>query len=356
MGRGRENGKALLVASNRAGPIIPHSRHEEESLSPSVSVIIPTYNCGPLLLGALDSVFRQSRVPQEVIVVDDGSTDDTRARIEQYPEHGRIRYLFKENGGAASARNVGIDAARGDWIAFLDADDEWLPDRLARGFEILGKAPHLRWVAGAHWLKPLDGEVHVRGLSRRGRRMLRDGCWFENIFSLLDHHALFHTTTMLIHKSCFAEVGQFNERLVRREDVDLWVRIGFRHPEIGYSVEPISRYVLRPQSLTHIHRGMNSFEVVQWLLNLTRHNPGSEEVCLAYARYVTRQACKEWLHAGDRQSLEFALREVPCWMSPAYSVPAHLLTRLPAFVLSGVALVLDTRLRMLGRRKGANGG
>lgn len=97
---------------------------------PSTSVIIPTYNRAGQIAAAVRSVLAQSEPPDEVIVVDDGSTDDTAAALAPFMD--RIRYVRKPNGGASSARNLGVLTARGEWIAFLDSDDTWHPDKLAR--------------------------------------------------------------------------------------------------------------------------------------------------------------------------------------------------------------------------------
>src|SRR5215467_8142244 len=96
--------------------------------TPLVSVVIPAYNAGAYIEDALDSVFRQTFPRLEVIVVDDGSTDDTRSRLEPY--RSRIHYVWQTNNGSGAARNRGIDVSSGDYIAFLDADDLWSPEKL----------------------------------------------------------------------------------------------------------------------------------------------------------------------------------------------------------------------------------
>jgi len=106
---------------------------------PVVSVIIPTYNRALVVQEAIASVLAQSHAPFEIIVVDDGSTDDTTAHLAQFSN--KITLLQKDNGGAASARNVGIKQAKGDWLAFLDSDDLWLPDRMATFYRDLSGAP-----------------------------------------------------------------------------------------------------------------------------------------------------------------------------------------------------------------------
>ena len=125
--------------------------HHESSLQPrypgkwsfmNISVIIPTYNRCELLKRALLSVFSQTLLPTEVVVIDDGSTDGTNAMIcAEFPE---VIYYRQENLGVSSARNLGIQHTTGDWLAFLDSDDEWLPEKLSRQTAALAANPESR--------------------------------------------------------------------------------------------------------------------------------------------------------------------------------------------------------------------
>ena len=107
---------------------------------PTVSVVIPTYNCSRFVGDAIESVLAQTRVPDQIIVVNDGSTDDTAAVVQQYRD-GRIVYIEQANGGIAAARNRGLSIATGDYIGFLDADDRWLPSMLERQLALLERQP-----------------------------------------------------------------------------------------------------------------------------------------------------------------------------------------------------------------------
>src|SRR5918993_2695584 len=108
---------------------------------PRVSVVIPAYNAAPLIGAALDSVFSQSFTDLECIVVDDGSRDERQLLEALAPWRDRIVYVRQENGGPAKARNTGIARARGELIAFLDADDEWLPEKLSRQVAFFERHP-----------------------------------------------------------------------------------------------------------------------------------------------------------------------------------------------------------------------
>jgi glycosyltransferase involved in cell wall biosynthesis len=107
-----------------------------------ISVIMPTYNCAAYIAEALTSVLKQTLSPYEILVIDDGSTDNTKA-IVMALDDARIRYLKQENAGVSAARNCGLQHATGEYIAFLDADDRWLPDMLARQYATLSRNPEL---------------------------------------------------------------------------------------------------------------------------------------------------------------------------------------------------------------------
>ncbi len=106
---------------------------------PIISVVIPTYNRAAFICRAVDSALGQTYAPLEVVVVDDGSKDDTREVLRKYGD--RIRYVAKENGGVSSARNVGVREATGEYIAFLDSDDTWVPEKLAVQMDIFRAHP-----------------------------------------------------------------------------------------------------------------------------------------------------------------------------------------------------------------------
>jgi len=185
---------------------------------PTVSVVIPTFNRAALLREALESVFAQSYADYEVIVVDDGSTDETPRMIEEYGE--RVRYVRQENRGAAEARNHGVSAARGEWIAFLDSDDMWHREKLACCMERARSDP-----AAAIVFHPMveidDAGNRVRGRSKRacGGRIL------DALFA----HCFVHTPTVVVKRSVLREVGGFDTELAVCEDYQLWLRIAEGH-------------------------------------------------------------------------------------------------------------------------------
>ena len=112
----------------------------------SVSVVIPAYNAAEHITRAIDSVLAQTRRADEIIVIDDGSADNTADIVKRYG--AELKYIYQDNAGAGQARNAGIDAAKSEWIAFLDADDEWLTDKLQLQTDYLARHPDLMWTTG----------------------------------------------------------------------------------------------------------------------------------------------------------------------------------------------------------------
>jgi len=183
----------------------------------SVSVVIPTYNYARYLGEAIESVLAQSVGLLEIIVVDDGSTDDTERVATAYP----VRYLRKENGGEASARNVGVRAAQGEFIAFLDADDKWTPEKIERQLEAAKKTraavihtDFMYWDGARTWDVP------------SGRAKFCGDCYREFFWDSPGSTP----TNFMVKRSCFDEVGLFQEIIPGGlgVDLDMWMRLARR--------------------------------------------------------------------------------------------------------------------------------
>lgn len=185
---------------------------------PFFSVIIPTFNRAHLVTRAVESVCAQTFTDFECIVVDDGSTDNTAQILSPYIQH--IQYIYMPHGGVSRARNCGIQQAKGQWIAFLDSDDEWLPEKLATQFEYITAHPDI-------YLHQTD-EVWIR----KGRRVnpmkkhqKREGHIFQDCLYL----CLVSPSAVVVHKSVFEKVGMFDECLPVCEDYDLWLRVAWQY-------------------------------------------------------------------------------------------------------------------------------
>ncbi len=184
-----------------------------------VSVIVPTFNRAGLLEQAIDSVLAQSFASFELIVVDDGSTDDTAVLLSAYA--GRIRILRQFNRGVSAARNLGMAAAAGELIALLDSDDYWLPGKLARQVAFFDAHPdEMICQTEEIWMR--NG---VRVNPKR-RHQKYGGMIFEKSLPL----CLISPSAVMLRKSLLDEVGGFDERLPACEDYDLWLRITWKFP------------------------------------------------------------------------------------------------------------------------------
>ncbi len=193
-----------------------------------ISVIIPTYNRQRSLMRAIQSVLQQTCKDFELLVVDDGSTDDTQNLLSKITD-SRVRIFRTENRGVSAARNLAIKEAEGEWVAFLDSDDEWLPQKLERQIELLQKDSSLRWVHGE--------EIWIRNGSRVNpmqKHKKSGGDIFINSLKL----CCVSPSAVVLQKSLFAEVGYFREDFPVCEDYDLWIKLAERHP-VGFVEEPL---------------------------------------------------------------------------------------------------------------------
>lgn len=194
-----------------------------------ISVIITAYNRPDFLGEAIDSALAQTYADKEVIVVDDGSTEPgTRAVLAAYGD--RIRAIRKENGGVASARNAGIRAAKGDLLAFLDDDDVWLPDKLARQAEAFEKHPEVGLVYTNCVRFNEHGELPERDMAPRSGRVFK--AFVEDYFIVL--------STMAVRRACVDAAGLFDEAYRRQDDLDFMARVLELWPCL-YLEEPLIR-------------------------------------------------------------------------------------------------------------------
>jgi glycosyltransferase involved in cell wall biosynthesis len=185
---------------------------------PKVSVIIPTFNRAEFLRPAITSVLNQTFQDFEVIVVDDASKDDTREIVDRFHD-SRIKYLYREtNGGEASARNAGILNSNGQYIAFLDDDDEWLPEKLSLQVDLLEHStPRTGLVYTGY---SVIDKISNKTLSQR--IPIRKG---EVYSYLMRENIIGAPSTVLLRRECIEQVGLFDENIAYGLDYDFWIRI-----------------------------------------------------------------------------------------------------------------------------------
>ena len=187
----------------------------------TVSVVIPTHNLAAYLGEAIDSALGQSYKDLEIIVVDDGSTDDTETVVNRYRD--KIVYLKQERRGVAAARNRGIRASHGEYVAFLDADDLWLPEKLEEQIPYLDQDLRVGMVC-SDWL--VVSEAGAVGPSVLHRcKNAGSGYMFREIVQA----SFILTSTVVVRRSSLDNAGLFDESFPTAEDLDLWLRISYRN-------------------------------------------------------------------------------------------------------------------------------
>jgi glycosyltransferase involved in cell wall biosynthesis len=193
--------------------------------SPSISVILPTFNRMEFLRAAVESVLRQTEPDWELIIADDGSGEETKAYLRSLDDP-RVRVLFLDHSGRPSvARNVAIRAARGTYLAFMDSDDIWVPAKLEVQRRAMRAAPDRRWSYTA--LTIIDTAGRTLPDSDFKARIPYDGDILERVLTV---EAILATPAVMAERSLVAEAGGFDEDLVVNEDYDLWMRLAMLSP------------------------------------------------------------------------------------------------------------------------------
>jgi protein involved in polysaccharide export with SLBB domain/GT2 family glycosyltransferase len=288
--------------------------HPQYPPEPLFSVVIPAFNVEAYIGDCLDSVLQQTEADFEVIVVDDGSTDSTATIVQGYADP-RVRLVQRSNGGLAVARNTGIASACGQLIAFLDADDRWLPAKLARHRAALEAAPG----AGISydWSAFIDVSGQRTGLSMNQARVE------ITCDALLLKNYLGNGSTSVVRRSVLEEAGGFDEELRRFVDHELWVRLACTGQRFCLIPEVLTEYRIHPASFTadsqRMLKGLEAF-----LEAIAAYNPYSVSRLAPLARACThRWMARAAFVAGDYSGAQVharaALRIAPSvlWRDPS---------------------------------------
>ena len=247
---------------------------------PRVSVIIPTYNCAQFIGRAIHSVFAQTYVDYEVIVVDDGSTDETKEVIAQWDR--KITYLSQSNRGVSAARNYAISRATGEFLAYLDADDKWYPRKLELCVDHLDF--HLQ-CGFVHSEITVVDENDLVIFERFNLETERPAPYGACIIDLLKNSHI-ETSSVVERRRCFEETGGFNESLRSIEDYLHWIEIAANNQAIGYIDEPLAYYRRRKGSLST--QRANMAESMLQMLHLLLNERRLLEKCGSQAEAIVR--------------------------------------------------------------------
>ena len=221
----------------------------------NVSVIIPTFNRGRLLKKAIDSVLNQTHTDLELIIVDDGSDDETPAMIAWYQKRNQQKIIFvqQKNRGPAAARNQGLAAARHDFIAFLDSDDWLQPDKIGLQVAAMQKEPdYLISHTEEVWYR--DGKL----LNQKVKHRKESGFIFGRCLDL----CAVSMSTVMIRRQLIEQEGLFDEQLPCCEDYDYWLRVSVKHPFLLINRPLTSKDGGRPDQVSFIHRtGIDKYRI-----------------------------------------------------------------------------------------------
>jgi len=216
----------------------------------NISVVIPTYNRKHTLSRAIASVLNQTLQPIEMIMVDDGSTDGTADWIQEtYP---RINPIRQSNKGVSAARNIGIKSAKCDWIALLDSDDEWLPDKLERQVEAFNQNPGIKL---CH-----TEEIWIRNgvrVNQKKKHQKYGGHIFEKCLDM----CRISPSSAIFHQSLLDDVGYFDEAFSVCEDYDLWLRITAEYPVLFLDEPLIKKYGGHRDQLSIVPDGIETYRI-----------------------------------------------------------------------------------------------
>ena len=263
--------------------------------SPLVSIILPTYNCASFLPHSIGTILSQTYNSYEIIVIDDGSTDNTKEVL--YPFMQRIKYIRSEqNKGLPTARNIGIRPAQGKYIAFIDADDLWLPEKLQTDIEYFETHPEVSMVYSKHINVDEKGE----DLNGNTRKQLPSGNIFLQLFS---EQNFVISSSVVVRKEVFETTGLFDEQLVNCQDWDMWLRIAFHFKVAGIN-KPLVKYRHNPHSLSKNRNNVLKYQkiVIDKIYNKFKDTENSitEKVYKKRLASHYAKAGRYYLRIGDK--------------------------------------------------------
>ena len=292
-----------------------------------ISAIIPAYNVEKYINRSINSALNQTYKPFEIIVIDDGSSDNTAKLVKDYEND--VRYIFQANQGSSSARNLGIEKAKGDWIAFLDSDDEWIETHLENFAKTHKLYPEIKWYGAP--FKMLNDisrkiifevkKIHIEDVNCHTK--------FEDYMIAFPPKAYLSSPTMIIYKLVFDDVGDFNTLKKTAVDVDMWFRIALKYPQIGYSYKEGAIVYRRDFSLS-TSKKWNPNQSIERFLKCEKLAKNQSEEALQRAEprimYWVIKLLRSVLSVNDKKTLK--------------TIKQHYFKRLPLkyriFLLTGI--------------------
>lgn len=274
--------------------------------NPKVSIVTPTYNRAGFIAQAVDSVLAQTMPDWELLIVDDGSTDDTREVLAGYQGDPRIHYFYQPNRGQSVARNNALEKVRGDFVGFLDSDDLWCADKLERQLALFEDHPDVGIVHGDESIIDEKGQEVSRENMRRYSGRITPQLLADNSVSI---------TTALVKRECFDEMGGFHASHGVADDYDLWLRFSARY---RFHYEPgifASYRMMADQISSDKRRRFAANEmIIKNFLNQYGHMLAAREKRWGLARFYSRTA-RYFASIGERgkaaKAVFIAFRNAP---------------------------------------------
>ena len=270
---------------------------------PVVSIIIPCYNAASFIADAINSVLGQTYNSFEIILINDGSTDNTMEVLNKFSHDNRLIYYCQTNEGLSAARNKGVELAKGEYIALLDADDIWLPQKLAQQMMLFSSDPAVDMVFTDFATFDSTGVVASSKLPDKGVELVT----YSELFA---RNNFIYPSTVMIRKSIFSECGGFDTALRSIEDYDMWLRIARRH-KIACIPAPLVSIRQHDSNMSTNVARMLEYELV--VLEKNRSD-------FTLAKFRKRKARTYYLAADrlacqlqQRQSFVMLLRGIACW-------------------------------------------
>jgi len=304
----------------------------------TISAVIPAYNVGGYIERAIESVLGQRRRADEIIVVDDGSTDDTAAIVRGFGD--AVRYLYQDNAGSNPARNRGIEAARSEWIALLDGDDEWLPGHLENQVALLEREPELVWSTG-NYIRRLDSADRASPAMDpgKGRRLLGGKSCCDDYLKSYALGFSGHTDTMVIKRDTLMEAGLFSAGLFYPDDMDMWFRIAYRHRRIGFVCEPGAIHHLDAGTISLSYKESKLYcDFIERHLQLSREQ-GREGELVPLAGWLLKRWMRGMLLDGRAGEIRAMMGQFDSLLGTDYKMGMRVLTQFPGLTAGGCRLI-----------------
>jgi glycosyltransferase involved in cell wall biosynthesis len=245
-------------------------------MTPKISVIITTYNRAHYICETIDSVLAQTFTDYEIIVVDDGSTDNTKETLKAYGD--KVRYFYQTNQGQPAAENTAISNARGQYLAFVDDDDSWLPTKLEEQIKVLENDPDLGFVCCEAYYTDADGKIVHHWKKKPWHH--------ENFISLYDGNFLNHSS-VLLKRDLFDKIGGFDPALLTTQDYDLWLRLAYVC-KFKFMPVPLTKIRLHPNNKhkNKVRKLKDRVRIIQKASNMAGINFVRRQVRIAQEFYT----------------------------------------------------------------------